>query len=155
VEKVLAFRAADEVGPRDDDEVGPVQSPSRFAQQAARQLSAMTPGVRGIDQDDVEIAFQASVLEAVIQNNDVHGQGGQVAGGTGPVAVLKMRDAGTQEIKDPFLVVPGGIEGAIAPAGDSRVQPASLERLDDRGNDRSLSRPPGGQVADPDDRDAR
>ena len=54
-----------EIGAGDQDERGAVERVFRFSEEAAREEVAVAPGVQGVDKDDVGVATQAAMLEAV------------------------------------------------------------------------------------------
>ncbi len=69
----MAARSAglDQVGPRQDHDVGPPQRANRLAEQAAGQQSSQPERIEGIDQHQVEVAREPTMLEAVVEHQQL------------------------------------------------------------------------------------
>ena len=113
-----ARRLVDQVGPREDDHAGPPQRADRLAEQPAGEEPAQAERVEGVEQDEVEVARQPAMLEAVVEDEQLGLQllDGDRAPGD-PVRVLEVGDVGQVLLQHPPLVVePAGL--AVAPAED-------------------------------------
>ena len=56
------------IGARDDYAVGATETGERFAQAAVREQMPAAPRVGCVDGDDVQVALETEVLEAVVQD---------------------------------------------------------------------------------------
>src|SRR5206468_1558223 len=60
----------DEVGAGDDDGVGAAEGARGFAEEAAGENVVVAERVYGADQDQIEVAVDAAMLEGVVEDED-------------------------------------------------------------------------------------
>jgi len=114
---------------------------------------AGTPRISRVDQHQVEIARQPTVLETVVENQNLRAVA--IAGDVSrlnPIGSLQMGNARTQLIEDEFFVVRRSRVRAITATENGRTDSVRGKPLDDSGHDWSLAGPSGSQVADAHDR---
>ena len=100
----------------EEDDVGALQMPGRFAQNAARQHVAVAERIGGIDQHHLDRMLELLVLEAIVQNDGVAPEAFDgVAPGLDPVAIHQHGDArqiGGEHVG--FVAADGRIEKDVA-----------------------------------------
>ena len=89
----LAVRCGNLVGPREDYQAGPAERSGRLAQEPAGEETAEAEGVGGVEQDDVQVAREPAVLEAVVEDEELRVKLlDRDPGDPDPVGVLEVRD---------------------------------------------------------------
>jgi hypothetical protein len=111
--------------------------------------------VGGVEQDDVEVATQPHVLEAVVEEEhvDLVMRGEERGPATDPVGRLDLRHPGPQERgANRALVGEERALGAraVAPRQHAGTPPGGEERAREPHGERRLPGPAGGEVADRD-----
>jgi hypothetical protein len=124
-----------------------------LAEQPARQQVPASPRVGGVEQDEVEVAGQPAMLEAIVQHQHLtlqflHRDGGQ----RGAIRSLEMRYVREVLLEHERLVV-GPLPAPVAAAEDRHAQVASAVEVGDVLDARCLAGAAHRQVADADDRD--
>src|SRR5262245_57747214 len=71
VTQSFAFAGADLIAARQDDDAGAAEAARRLAQQAARKVMPMAPGAGRVKKDNIQVARQSSMLEAVVEHQDL------------------------------------------------------------------------------------
>ena len=132
----------------DEDEAGPPKRAERLAEWAPGE-EAGREGMHGGEKNDVEIAAQGAVLEAVVE----HGHPpSETEGFPHPIDAPGRHDdrsRGTPAAVEAHLVL------AVAPHDDRGPAAQALELPGEPSGDGRLPGPPHGQVADRDDREGR
>jgi hypothetical protein len=155
---------------RHDEQIGPGEPAERFAQQPRRQDGVAAEGIDRIEQNHVEVAAEATMLESVIEKDEVgmeaadrqlppadtigiddDGKAGNLAGDEDRL-VSRLFDA-QQDVHavrhDPR---PGSLR-AISAAQDQGPDARGEKRARDVDDDRRLAGPSDSDVADADDGD--
>ncbi len=142
-----------QIAARQDRRVRPLQAADRLAQQAARQQIAVPPRAGGVDQDEVEIALQAPMLEAIVQHQDVALQLLDRRPRQGDsISSLQMRHIGEVLFQHQCLIVPARYT-SVTSAQQCHLQAALAKEPRDPFDARRLAGAADRQVADADDRD--
>ena len=141
----------DQVGPGQHDEVSPSQGFQRLPEQASGQDTTQPERLEGIDQDDVEVPSQATMLEAIIEYQDL---GLQLLDrdprGLDPVAILEVRDVGEVLLQDTTFVVES-MDLLVAATQDRHPLVVSAEPSSHPLDHGCLAGAADGQVPDGDD----
>ncbi len=59
------------VGPREHHQIGALERGFRFPQQTSRQQMAGAPGIKGVDQHNIQVAGKPAVLKTIVENQHV------------------------------------------------------------------------------------
>ena len=106
----------------------------------------------GIQQDEVQLSMQATMLQAIIHDNHIEWVAAeQLPGCMQAVRVLHMRDAWNQQFKDLLFIVAAICRSVISATDDSRVMSQLLQTLAEHSDDRSFPGTSGRQIAHADD----
>src|SRR5205807_8480835 len=101
---------------RQDDGASAAQARGGLSQESPREKKSVAPRVGGVNKHDIEVAMQAAVLKAIVQDQDfalqlLHGRPGQRY----PIGTLQVGYVGQAFLQDHGLIVPAPTAG-IAPA---------------------------------------
>ena len=136
-----------------DDDTRTLQAANRLAKQAAWEDSAQAKRVEGVEQDNVEVAGEAAMLKAVVEDREFAFEfvdGDSCKRST--VAALKMRNVGQVFFEDATFVVKAfGL--TVAPAEDRSTKATLARPAGDVFDHRRLAGTAERQVADGNDGD--
>jgi hypothetical protein len=144
-----------EVGAGEEDGVGSFEAREGLAEEASGEYAAVTEGVGGVDEDEVEVAGEPAVLEAVVEDEGgdflVSAEEFLSAG----VAVGLGDDGGVVVLGDELpehLSFVGGLAGLghVAAHEDGGVMAGAAEAVVEPEDDGGFSGAAGGDVADAD-----
>ncbi len=132
--------------------IGATQSSQRFPQQASRQQPVMAKRTGGIQQDEVQLSMQATMLQAIIHDNHIEWVAAeQLPGGKTTVRVLHMRDAWNQQLKHLLFIVAAICRSVISATDDSRGMSQLLQTLAEHRDNRRFPGTAGRQITHADD----
>jgi hypothetical protein len=132
--------------------MGAGEAGERFPQQPAGKETSATKWIGGIDGHDIEIAGQAAVLEAVVEQRDLRPRGrGRLDAGDA-VAVGDVRHGRQQDGQFGRLVAPFAAGSAVATAHDGGLEAARCKSPRQPGHQRRLASAAEREVANRNDR---
>ena len=140
------------------DEVGPLESIGRFAEDSAGKDMAVPKGILAVDEEEIKTVTEAEVLVTVIEQEGVGAVVTDgVAGGFHPVGIDENGNAGKVACEhEGFVAGLGGVEqdGFITAAEDGDAATGFLERAGEFFDHGGLAGTADGEVADADDEGA-
>ncbi|MEY3457105.1 MAG: hypothetical protein RL215_262 [Planctomycetota bacterium] len=139
----------------EQDGISAAEGINGFAQESAWEQEAEAEWAGDINENEVQIAVESSMLQAVIHDDDIgplcRRELQEVACGGEPVWILDVWDFGNELFEDLFFVISLGTGSAIAAADQARPLSQLKELLAEEGGHRCFSGAAGGEVADADD----
>jgi len=142
----------DGVDAGDHDDVGAGEAFDRFAEPAGGEELVDEGVAGGVDEDDVEVAVEFAVLEAVVEEDGVGGAAfDEATGGVGAEGVGFDGDAGEGGfVFELFVGFFAGL-GFVAPHGDAGGAAELAEEVGEIGDHGGFAGAADGEVADADD----
>jgi hypothetical protein len=145
----------DEVTSGDQDEVSSAEVADRFTKKTAWQYPAPSPRVGRINEDHVERSAEPTVLESVIQNEELafkFFESDPCEGDT--VGTLQVWDIGKVLFEEKSFIV-GSVGRAVTSTEDGDAKVVLAKPVGDPFDDGRLARASDGEIADTDHGDGR
>ncbi len=137
------------IGAGDGHHVGSRQLAERFTQQAAWQYVSVAPGLESVDEDEVEIAVDASMLKTIIQHDQLSLMVFDgLARGLDTIRILQVNDLGQLTSQLECLVVDGPFGCAIAATHQRHANTLLSKPVGQPSHERSLSGSTGRDISD-------
>ena len=137
-------------GPSDHHDVRTLQGTRWFTQPAVRQKITIETRSHGVDQDDIEIPVESSMLKTIVENQDVETAGILLQHPSGDAGAVGTHEKRKSRMSKSILRCFVGPPGAITPIpsqGDRGTGTAVFKCLGQVTAYRRLPRAPDGQVA--------
>jgi len=144
----------DHVGSGEDHGVGAAQSGEGFSQRAAGKDVFEAERFEGVDENDVEIAVDATMLEGIVEEDHLAAEFFDGDGrGADSIGVLQVGNVGQLVFEFNGFVVAASGFGAVAAADKGDTHALVSEEPGDPCNHRRLAGSAEGEIADADDGD--